>query len=91
VRAVLDRHASLVPLGTRADRGIVTFTHQHVTPDVVAVRLAELGVATRFIPGAPTVTDGPAGFEPSVRLSPHHCTTAEEIAVLDEALSRLDA
>jgi selenocysteine lyase/cysteine desulfurase len=26
-----------------------------------------------------------------VRLSPHHCTTAEEIAVLDEALSRLDA
>ena len=91
VRAVLDRHASLVPLGTRADRGIVTFTHQHVTPDVVAVRLAELAVATRFIPGAPTVTDGPAGFEPSVRLSPHHCTTAEEIAVLDEALSRLDA
>lgn len=89
VRDVLGRHPSIVPLGTPTDRGIVTFAHRGLAPDVVAARLTELGVASRFIPGVPPFADGRGGFEARVRLSPHHCTTASEIEALDAALTEL--
>jgi selenocysteine lyase/cysteine desulfurase len=88
VRAVLAGHPALTVGGTPADRGIVTFVHERLAPHEIGQQLAHLGVAARVTPaGAPM--DGRGAFAASVRLSPHECTTDDELAHLDDALGRL--
>jgi len=91
VRSILAGHAAVRPLGTSADRGIVTFTHEALGSDAAARALAADGVANRFIAGEPPMADGRGGFESLVRLSPHECTTDAELDELDAALGRLGA
>lgn len=90
VRDVVAEHPSLRALGTPSDRGIITFAHPILPADEVVRRLARWGVASRPMPPGLPMADGRGAFEPCVRLSPHAHTSDDELALLDEALSRLD-
>lgn len=89
VRDAVASNPALVLLGGPDDRGIVTFTHRNHPPHVVAERLTDMGIASRYIPGVDANPDGQGRFDGCVRLSPHHCTTDDEVARLGDALARL--
>lgn len=87
VRDVLARHHDVCILGTPADRGIVTMTHRTIPAADLSARLVAAGVANRCIAGEPPMQSDRGGFGTLVRLSPHECTTDDELDLLDRALT----
>jgi cysteine desulfurase/selenocysteine lyase len=70
--------------------GIISFQHDEHAPADVQARLADAGVNVWVNPPAGAPFDARARpVLPSVRVSPHYCTDAVDLAALGEALSRL--
>ncbi|HNI34734.1 MAG TPA: aminotransferase class V-fold PLP-dependent enzyme [Microthrixaceae bacterium] len=89
IRSILDGRNGIRRLGTDSDRGIVTFTHDALGAAEASQRLVAAGIANRYMAGEPPMCDAGGGFEDSVRLSPHHITTDDELARLADALGRV--
>jgi cysteine desulfurase/selenocysteine lyase len=70
--------------------GIISFGHRRLEPQEVQARLAAGGVNVWVNPAGGAPIDGDARpVLPSVRVSPHYCTDAADLAALGEALAAL--
>lgn len=90
VIGVLDDIAGVERTGTDADVGIISFVHHDVEATDVQAQLASRGVSVwiNTAGGAP-IDAAVRGRFPSVRVSPHHITTDDDIDRLDQALRAL--
>jgi len=87
VRAVLASCAGVRLTGTPDDVGIVSFVHETVDPDEIRGRCQAAGVNVWVnMPGGAPLDAASRGGLPSVRVSPHHVTTDDDLARLAAAL-----
>ena len=87
---VLDAVDGVRLTGTRADRAIISFAHDTLAPDTVQAAVAADGINTWVNPAGGTPLDGARrAVLPSVRVSPHYFTDADDLDRLARALHAL--